>query len=322
MSRALEQAVNLRTGEAQSPLPRCRNCGESASDHFCPRCGQETRVSLPTLREFMREAMGRLVAFDGRLWRTLVALAFRPGFLTRAYLSGVRRRYVSPARLFLAMSLLLFAVIRLEVGTPDMSKAIVVDGSHGERESASSDLASIATESGTERFQIGLDDNFNVVIRGVADTFLAKQLRRRFDRFNRHTPEEKVQQIVDGALRYGSYVAFLLLPLFAALQLISYVGSRQGCAERPRLYAEHLVYAAHLHAFGFMMVALALAVPYAPLRWLLVVWMLYYVMRAKQVVYGGRWRGRVPRSLAVFTTYAIALAAATVGLVLAAILWR
>src|SRR5207248_5699313 len=80
MSRALEHAVDLQTGEARSPLPPCRNCGESAPDQFCPRCGQETRVSLPTLREFMREAMGRLVAFDGRLWRTLVALAFRPGF--------------------------------------------------------------------------------------------------------------------------------------------------------------------------------------------------------------------------------------------------
>jgi Protein of unknown function (DUF3667) len=322
MSRALEQAVELRTGEAQSPVPRCHNCGASAPDQFCPRCGQETRVSLPTLREFTREAMGRLVAFDGRLWRTLLSLAFRPGFLTRVYLSGARRRYVSPARLFLAMSLLLFAVIRFELGTPDLSKAIVVDDSRGERESASSDPASIAMESGTERFQIGLDENFNVVIRGVADRFLAKELRKRFDRFNRQSPAEKVQQIVDGALRYGSYVAFLLLPLFAALQLVSYVGSRLGRAERPRLYAEHLVYAAHLHAFGFMMVALALAVPYPPFRWLLVVWMLYYVMRAKQVVYGGRWRGRVIRSLAVFMVYAIALAAATVGLVAAAILWR
>ena len=50
--------------------------------------------------------------------------------------------------------------------------------------------------------------------------------------------------------------------------------------------------------------------------------MLYYVMRAKQVVYGGRWRGRILRSLAVFVVYAIALAVATVGLVAAAILWR
>ena len=39
------------------------------------------------------EAMGRLVAFDGRLWRTMYALVFRPGFLTRVYLDGIRRLF-------------------------------------------------------------------------------------------------------------------------------------------------------------------------------------------------------------------------------------
>ena len=50
----------------------------------------------------MREATGRYVAFDGRLWKTLSALLFRPGFLTREYLAGRRRRYIRPARLFLS----------------------------------------------------------------------------------------------------------------------------------------------------------------------------------------------------------------------------
>jgi hypothetical protein len=36
---------------------------------------------------------GRYVALDGRLWRTLGALLFRPGFLTREYLAGRRRRF-------------------------------------------------------------------------------------------------------------------------------------------------------------------------------------------------------------------------------------
>jgi hypothetical protein len=59
----------------------CRNCGAVAPGKFCPDCGQETRIALPTLRQFSREALGRLVDFDGRLWRTLKALVFRPGLL-------------------------------------------------------------------------------------------------------------------------------------------------------------------------------------------------------------------------------------------------
>ena len=244
----------------------------------------------------------------------MYALVFRPGFLTKVYLDGIRRRYVRPARLFLAMSLLLFAVIRLEVVTPDLSKVIVVEHPDGVEEKQ------IAGD--TQGFEITLDKDFNIVFRGAAHTFLTKELQRRFDRFNRLPPQDKVQQIVDGGLRYGSYVAFLLLPMFAALQLSSYVGSGRGDAARPRLYAEHLIYATHLHTFGFMIAALLLAVPIEPIRWLLLVWALYYVVRAKQVVYGGTWRGRVLRSLAVIVVYGIVLIAATVGLVFVAILLR
>jgi hypothetical protein len=68
---------------------------------------------LPTVRELMRDAAGRLVAIDGRLWRTLYLLLLRPGMLTTEYLRGRRKRYVRPARLFFVMSLLLFAYVRM-----------------------------------------------------------------------------------------------------------------------------------------------------------------------------------------------------------------
>jgi hypothetical protein len=52
----------------------------------------------------LREAAGRYVALDGRMWRTLIGLFFRPGFLSREYFAGRRRRYIRPARLFLVRS--------------------------------------------------------------------------------------------------------------------------------------------------------------------------------------------------------------------------
>jgi len=90
----------------------CANCGADAPARYCPQCGQDTRDRLPTFVQFMREATGRYLAFDGKLWKTLVPLLFRPGFLTRAYLAGKRKRFIGPARLFLVSSLVLFAVLR------------------------------------------------------------------------------------------------------------------------------------------------------------------------------------------------------------------
>ena len=102
-------------GTAHAPLAArdCRNCGGviAAGDAFCRHCGQETHIGLPTARQFMREAAGRYVALDGRLWRTIRALA-HPGLLTREYIDGRRRRYVRPGRLFLVTSIVAFTVIR------------------------------------------------------------------------------------------------------------------------------------------------------------------------------------------------------------------
>src|SRR5665213_4556916 len=84
-----DAAVPPGTAHAPPAARDCRNCGGviAAGDEFCRHCGQETHIGLPTARQFMREAAGRYVALDGRLWRTIRALA-HPGLLTREYLDG------------------------------------------------------------------------------------------------------------------------------------------------------------------------------------------------------------------------------------------
>ena len=108
-----DEPTSPATGARAATL--CRNCGASVAGKFCPQCGQETELRLPTLREFLREAAGRYVALDGRLWRTVQPLVMRPGFLTREYLAGRRRRYIRPARLYLFATLIFFAVSRFFV---------------------------------------------------------------------------------------------------------------------------------------------------------------------------------------------------------------
>jgi len=137
--KALRSLIALGTRARAAPgddrLPgdvACRNCGTEAPGAYCPSCGQETTLRMPKATTFLREAAGRYVAFDGRMWRTLFALAFRPGFLTREYLAGRRKRYVRPSRLVLVLAIVLFAVARL-IAEPDVMVRVGAQVNDGSR---------------------------------------------------------------------------------------------------------------------------------------------------------------------------------------------
>jgi hypothetical protein len=90
----------------------CLNCGSPLNGSFCQSCGQPAQLhrSLPHLIE---EMLHSVLHFDAKGWRTLPLLAGRPGLLTRGYIDGQRRRYVSPLALFLFNSFLMFFVISM-----------------------------------------------------------------------------------------------------------------------------------------------------------------------------------------------------------------
>jgi hypothetical protein len=106
---------------------QCLNCGAAVEAHFCAHCGQETAAHVPSAREFLHEFVGHYVALEGKLWKTLALLLFRPGRLTRDYIEGKRARYVLPLRVYLTMSLVFFAVVKLNThgheGTDEPKKA-------------------------------------------------------------------------------------------------------------------------------------------------------------------------------------------------------
>ena len=316
----------------------CRNCGAHATGDFCPDCGQETRIAMPTFAAFMREAAGRYVALDGRLWRTLAALVGRPGYLTREYFMGRRRRYIRPARLFLVLYLLLFAVIgflqspldlkdEVVIVEPDQAKAAIKDAIKEavkppkEKDASKPTMSIIDTDDGDTLF--GLDKDLNLALRwNGAELPMPPQVTKRWDHFRKLSKDEKAERLYAGVLRYGPYAMVVLLPAFALLMKLAYLGRGRKYPGRPQRYAEHLVYSAHLHAFAALMILLFLLVPFAPVRMAIVAWIFFYAMRARQVVYRGRWWGGFLRALVVATFYSVLMAAAIVGLLVAAIMLR
>lgn len=107
----------------------CLNCGTELIGSHCHACGQKAHVHR-TLAAFMHDLLHGALHFEGKIWRTLPMLAFKPGKLTRSYIEGQRARYVSPMALFLFGVFLMFAAFQLAgISAPDdLGPPIQFDG--------------------------------------------------------------------------------------------------------------------------------------------------------------------------------------------------
>ncbi|HUR36238.1 MAG TPA: DUF3667 domain-containing protein [Terriglobales bacterium] len=104
---------------SSSPIDRadaCANCAYPAPGTYCPGCGEEQPGHHDlSLSHFFHEVFHEFVHLDSRLFRTLKALLFQPGFLTAEYFAGRKARYFRPLRLYLvifALSLFVFTLYR------------------------------------------------------------------------------------------------------------------------------------------------------------------------------------------------------------------
>jgi hypothetical protein len=87
----------------------CLNCGTVLVGRHCQCCGQPARIHR-TIGAWWHDLAHGVLHLDGKIWRTLPLLAWRPGELTRRYVDGERARFVSPLALFLFSVFLMFAL--------------------------------------------------------------------------------------------------------------------------------------------------------------------------------------------------------------------
>lgn len=90
----------------------CLNCGTKLIGAHCHACGQAGHIHR-SLSAIWHDIAHGVLHFEGKIWRTLPLLIFRPGELTRRYIHGERARFVSPLALFLFSVFLMFAILSI-----------------------------------------------------------------------------------------------------------------------------------------------------------------------------------------------------------------
>lgn len=104
-------SLSRRTGvtHEQDHPGTCANCAFKLTGPYCSNCGQRAHVHR-SLLHMAEEMVHGIAHFDGKVWRTLPLLVFKPGKLTRDYIEGRRATYVSPMALFLFVVFLMFVI--------------------------------------------------------------------------------------------------------------------------------------------------------------------------------------------------------------------
>src|SRR5688572_30455677 len=103
------RAVEPAHGEAGEGAGACLNCGAELTGPYCHQCGQKAHIHR-TIAAWWHDFLHSVLHLDGKFWRTLPMLAWRPGELTRRYVHGERAKFVSPLALFLFSAFLMLAV--------------------------------------------------------------------------------------------------------------------------------------------------------------------------------------------------------------------
>ncbi len=152
--------VELRADDTKSEfqsstaLDECSNCNTALEGRYCHVCGQVADTFHRPLWALFSDIFDGLFGFDGRIWRTIPSLMFRPGEITRQYLRGVRKPYLQPFKLFLAASVLFFLVFELAVRdqadsiqlVPDSARSALDNTSKAQRDEAIAALKDARSE--------------------------------------------------------------------------------------------------------------------------------------------------------------------------------
>lgn len=312
----------------------CANCGARLTGKYCGQCGQRHHDHpVHDFWHFISEALEDLTHADSRLWQTLSALLFRPGFLTREFLEGRRVRYLPPVRLYLVVSVVFFIIVGLDSRIPKSYVVVSYNSksfhyrvvpadnasasgalAHGPSRAASGNVGGLASLIATPAARQQLCAQFGTAVEQhagwlgrfaprVTQSCLAGLAAGGVEHFN-----EAVEHNLERAM-------FLFLPLLALAMKPLYLRPR-------RHYIEHLLFFLHSHAFLFVVLGVSALIKMttssplvlAPMNTAIAVYIPLYFYRALRRVYGqGAWLtlSKLAGLAAVYLLLGILMMAAT-----------
>ena len=262
----------------------CKNCSTELIGSYCHQCGQAAADPRKSVKEVFISLLAAIINWDGKLFRTIRLLLFKPGILTAYYLQGKRQSFNEPLRLFLFSSfifffLLIFQLSNLEKNTQQLNFYALNDSTVIMQMPWYTDTLNGYTIQNNEIIHLKSNTSDVVLSKNIFSDFIY--------RFKSNI----------------SYIFWFSLPLFALTLKIIY-------KKKKYFLWDHWIFSLHFYSFVFFISTLALLIQItlnlfhlsseAITQWLVILVLISswaYSIPAQKNVYQESWKKTIAKNL-------------------------
>ncbi len=303
----------------------CQNCSSQVTDRFCSFCGQENTETRQPFHYLFTHFVEDFVHYDGSFWSTIRRLFFKPGVVTKEYLSGKRNSSVNPVKLYIFVSFMTFFTLAVFPSKKIIDTAIKIESpDHADVEQAvgnakklgyldSIQVEKITTEieRGDKRNEIIIDTKDQASLDKVEGEFpILKPITKKIMEVHERklTNEELFHLFKNNFLSAIPKGLFIYMPIFAFVLWVFY-------NKKQWWYFDHGIHT--LHYFSTLLLSVTLITVLSRsvdwidldlLKWIIGVfnlvlacYLVFIFYKSANVLYGGsKWSNLVKISFVLF----------------------
>lgn len=224
----------------------CLNCGTQVAGRFCQQCGQENVEVKESFFQLLRHFIEDLTHFDGKLWKTLKLLLFKPASLTKLYMDGKRAAYIHPIRMYLFVS----AVFFLFMFTGEMpGKPENLPANAGQPKDIATGInEGFDMDLGNDSVQYKTVEAYNAAQQKLPenkrDEWLDALVKKKGIELNEKYEGDKfkiVKALIEKFEHYFSRMLYISLPIFAFFIWVLYRRNKH------HFFVDHIIFSIHIY---------------------------------------------------------------------------
>jgi hypothetical protein len=260
----------------------CRNCKHQFAGKICNQCGEKVfEEKQLTAKHFFHQVIDFFYHWESKVLKTIKLNTFKPGFITKQNLNGIRVPYAKPVQLYLVMSIIFFLGVT-KIGSKDYIPTMFDYQYYSLSDYGFLKWAKPADEAIESRIFKMINDKQSEIADGLSktstpnsklDTAGGLWLKSRLVTDSLYITKAQMPVYINNTAgkilnlkfsssiaTYGKSLIFLILPFMAAFIFLLFF-------KKIKYYGSALTLSVHFMVYNMLVYLVTSAIFYLPIKW-------------------------------------------------------